>query len=68
MAILRGAFTRTWLDQKIFWDECSPTRHFFARLHLCKHKGEWLDMKQYFHRVYDGIPLMAEKHRIIKDD
>jgi len=55
MAIVRGGFSSHWLNRKIFWDECSPIRHFFAKLGFCKHKGEWLNMKQYFHKVYEGI-------------
>jgi len=66
--ITRGEWSKSWLDPEMFLDECSPTRHFFARLKLCSHKGEWLNASQYFHRIYGDIPLMSEKHRIFKDD
>jgi len=70
MAIVRGQWTKMLMDDPnfAFWDECSNTRHFFARLGFCKHKGEWLNAKQYFHRIYDSLPLYGDRFNIVKDD
>ena len=51
-----------------FWDECSTTRHFFAKLRLCKHKGKWLNAKQYFQKIYDSLPLYGKTLNIVKKD
>lgn len=67
--LIKGAFTKSWLEQEIFWDECSSARHFFAKLKLCKHKGEWLSMKQYFHKMYDGrVDIFESPFIEYKDD
>jgi len=55
MMLVRGRWTEHWLNSKVFYDECSKIRHFFAKLGLCKHKGEWLSMKQHFHKVYKEL-------------
>ena len=57
MAIVRGAFLDVFYTR--FEDECSPTRHFFANLKLCKHKGKIVkttmakDLKKIFHEEYE---------------
>jgi len=51
MAIVRGAFQQMWRKNS-FYDSCSPIRHFFAKLGLCKHEGEWLTLKQFFDKCY----------------
>lgn len=60
MVIVRGTFTKLLIDKPnfAFWDECSKTRHFFAGLGLCKHRGEWLNAKQYFHRIYRSAEVI----------
>lgn len=56
MVIVRGAFQDVIYDR---WkDECSPIRHFFAKLRLCKHKGKYVkttlqkDLRKIFHETY----------------
>jgi len=60
MAIVRGSFQDMPYDRWV--DECSPTRHFFANLGLCKHRGKWVkttltkDLKKIFHEAYKEKP------------
>ena len=49
-----------------FWDECSNIRHILARLKLCKHKGEWLNGRQYFKKIYDDLPMHGKYFDIVK--
>lgn len=59
MAITKGAFQDVIYDR--FEDECTPTRHFFARLGLCKHKGKYIkttmakDLRKIFDREYKKL-------------
>jgi len=56
MAITRGQFQDVIYDRWV--DKCSPTRHFFARLGLCSHKGKYVkttmakDLRKIFHEEY----------------
>ena len=58
--LVRGAFGDVFYDR---WkDECSPVRHFFAKLGLCKHKGKIVkatmtkELKKIFHEAYKEKP------------
>ncbi len=51
MAIAIGKFAKHLMRGKFFIDDCSPRRHFFARLGLCEHKGEYITMKEYYERI-----------------
>ncbi len=50
MAKVIGAFAKHLLRDKMFIDSCSPLRHRLANLHLCKHEGEHVTMKEYYER------------------
>ena len=61
MALVRGQFQDIMYDR---WeDECSPTRHFFAKLGLCKHKGKYVkttlakENRKIFHESYKDQPV-----------
>ncbi len=53
MAIVQGRYVD---HAKVFVDECSPLRHFLARIKLCHHEGEYLTMREYWQREYDSRP------------
>jgi len=60
MAIVRGEFVDIIYDR---WeDECSPIRHFFAKLGLCKHKGKYVktnvrkNLRKIFYEEYKDFP------------
>ncbi len=53
--LVRSAFNKIWREHKTFFDDCSPIRHLFAILKLCKHKGRWLDAKESFREEYKKL-------------
>lgn len=50
MTTIHAKFARHLMRGKHFIDQCSPLRHILARLGLCKHKGEYITMKEYWDR------------------
>ena len=64
MATMYGQFAHHLMRGRHFVDQCSPLRHFFARLGLCEHKGEYITMKEYWDRrstsKYSSYPRLIK--------
>ncbi len=64
MAVMKGRFDHL-LRGMHFVDECTPTRHFFAKLKLCRHVGTYLTMLEYWNREQalrpSRYPRLVEK-------
>lgn len=55
MAVMKGRFDHL-LRGMHFIDECSPLRHFLARLKLCRHEGTYITMLEYWKKEHADLP------------